>query len=143
MIVSSIPYPTVGTPEERYRAINAPARLEHRPLKQYTANRRRGTGSPISVAACSDPPTAYWALNECVGEQAANATDDGHTLSLQGGTWTGGVTAAESPDAEALAPTSRADGDAQSALHFDGTGQNATTSLPELDTTASYSVSAW
>ena len=133
----------MGTPEERYPALNAPARPEHRPLKQYTANRRRATGSPISVAACSDPPTAYWQLNEGDGEQASDATGNGHTLSLDGATWTEGVTAAETPDAEALAATSRADGDSQTALHFDGTGQNATTSLPELDTTASYSVSAW
>src|SRR5699024_1608733 len=106
----------------------------------------------------SEDGIAYWQLNEGDGEQASDATGNGHTLSLDGATWTEGVTAAETSDGAApaggasaagasatavLAATPLADGTSQTALHFDGTGQNATASLTELDTTASYSVSAW
>lgn len=66
---------------------------------------------------------AYWPLNASSGTEAADATGNGHTL------------AAGSPDWQ--------QGRLGSALGFGAAEQTATASVPEIDTTASYTVSAW
>lgn len=66
----------------------------------------------------------YWPLDEGKGTTARDEGPNGSSLSLVGGsTWTPGVSG--------------------SALAFDGEGQYAQTEGPVVDTTASYSVSAW
>ncbi|MEU6455136.1 LamG-like jellyroll fold domain-containing protein [Streptomyces sp. NPDC047065] len=65
-----------------------------------------------------------WSLDEGSGTTAADAGPGGRDLTLAAGTaWTPGVSG--------------------SALKFDGQGQSAQTEGPVLDTTGSYSVSAW
>ncbi|MFD8351916.1 LamG-like jellyroll fold domain-containing protein [Streptomyces coelicoflavus] len=65
-----------------------------------------------------------WSLDEGAGTTAKDSGPNAKPLTLTGGTtWTGGVSG--------------------SALKFDGQGQAAETDGPVLDTTGSYSVSAW
>ncbi|MGW8952302.1 LamG-like jellyroll fold domain-containing protein [Streptomyces sp. NPDC055709] len=67
---------------------------------------------------------ASWTLDEGKGTTAADAGPNGRTLRLtEGTTWTPGVRG--------------------SALKFDGQGRFAETDGPVLDTTKSYSISAW
>jgi hypothetical protein len=66
----------------------------------------------------------HWSLDEGTGTTAADEGPSGKDLKLSDGTaWTFGVSG--------------------SALTFDGAGQHAETDGPVLDTTGSYSVSAW
>ncbi|WP_381789784.1 LamG-like jellyroll fold domain-containing protein [Streptomyces niveus] len=66
----------------------------------------------------------YWPLDEGKGTTAGDKGPNGSSLSLVGGsTWTPGVSG--------------------TALAFDGDGQYAQTEGPVVDTTRSYSVSAW
>ncbi|MEV5548716.1 LamG-like jellyroll fold domain-containing protein [Streptomyces sp. NPDC052309] len=66
----------------------------------------------------------HWALDEGTGTTAGDSGPNDRPLTLTGGTtWTPGVSG--------------------SALRFDGQGQYAETDGPVLDTTGSYSVSAW
>jgi len=68
---------------------------------------------------------AAWSLDEGSGTTSTDVTGNGHTLTLHGGTtW------------DTSTP-----GDGGRSLRFDGTGY-ATAQLPELDTTASYTVQA-
>ncbi|MFC8567857.1 LamG-like jellyroll fold domain-containing protein [Streptomyces sp. NPDC057245] len=105
----------------------------------YTYDRREIKVDPVRVrevnrkviaagAAAGDrePLTGggSWALDEGSGTRAADGGPNGRDLTLAGGTtWTSGVSG--------------------SALEFDGQGQSAQTDGPVLDTTGSYSVSAW
>ncbi|MER6693553.1 LamG-like jellyroll fold domain-containing protein [Streptomyces minutiscleroticus] len=66
----------------------------------------------------------HWSLDEGAGTTAKDEGPNGRPLTLSEGTaWTTGVSG--------------------SALRFDGSGQHAETEGPVLDTTGSYSVSAW
>ncbi|MGA5117660.1 LamG-like jellyroll fold domain-containing protein [Streptomyces pseudogriseolus] len=66
----------------------------------------------------------HWSLDEGAGTTAADDGPNNKALTLsEGATWTAGVSG--------------------SALKFDGQGQFAQTDGPVLDTTGSYSVSAW
>ncbi|MEU6525407.1 LamG-like jellyroll fold domain-containing protein [Streptomyces sp. NPDC046924] len=66
----------------------------------------------------------HWTLDEGTGTTAKDDGPNGRPLTLTDGTaWTSGVSG--------------------SALKFDGRGQHARTAGPVLDTTGSYSVSAW
>lgn len=74
------------------------------------------TGGPDGIG--------YWPLDEASGTESADATGNGHTVTLGDGVaWTDGV-----------------DG---SSITASGAPQNTTASVPELDTTGNYSVSAW
>lgn len=71
-----------------------------------------------------DEGLARWELDEGEGGKSADATGGGHELTLHdGASWTDGV-----------------DG---SALELNGDRQSATAQVPELDTTADYTISAW
>ncbi|MFI5853162.1 LamG-like jellyroll fold domain-containing protein [Streptomyces parvulus] len=105
----------------------------------YTYDRREIKVDPVRVrevnrkviaagAAAGDrkPLTGggSWSLDEGTGTRAGDSGPNGRDLTLAEGTgWTPGVSG--------------------SALKFDGQGQSAETDGPVLDTTGSYSVSAW
>lgn len=105
----------------------------------YTYDRREIKVDPVRVreinrkviaagAAAGDREElkggGHWALDEGAGSTAGDAGPNGSALTLsEGTTWTSGVSG--------------------SALRFDGEGQHAETDGPVLDTTGSYSVSAW
>ncbi|MFB7088424.1 LamG-like jellyroll fold domain-containing protein [Streptomyces sp. NPDC056296] len=105
----------------------------------YTYDRREIKVDPVRVrevnrkviaagAAAGDrePLTGggSWSLDENSGTTAEDSGPNGRDLTLAAGTtWTPGVSG--------------------SALKFDGQGQSAQTDGPVLDTTGSYSVSAW
>jgi hypothetical protein len=68
--------------------------------------------------------TGLWHFDEGSGTTAGDASGHGHTLTLQGGAgWTGGRHGA--------------------ALAIGGVGQSAVTSAPAIDSTNSFTVSAW
>ncbi|MBQ1098306.1 glycoside hydrolase family 2 [Streptomyces sp. b94] len=105
----------------------------------YTYDRREIKVDPVRVrevnrkvvaagAAAGDREApnggGYWSLDEGTGTTAGDEGPNGKDLELsEGTTWTPGVSG--------------------SALTFDGEGQHAETEGPVLDTTGSYSVSAW
>ncbi|MEU5754247.1 LamG-like jellyroll fold domain-containing protein [Streptomyces sp. NPDC047829] len=105
----------------------------------YTYDRREIKVDPVRVrevnrkviaagAAAGDREEpkggGHWALDEGAGSTAADEGPNGSALTLSEGTaWTSGVSG--------------------SALRFDGAGAHAETDGPVLDTTGSYSVSAW
>ncbi|MEV4947056.1 LamG-like jellyroll fold domain-containing protein [Streptomyces sp. NPDC053755] len=105
----------------------------------YTYDRREIKVDPVRVrdinrkviaagaAAGGRTPAAgggAWSLDEGSGTVARDSGPNGHTLTLTEGTaWTSGVRG--------------------SALTFDGQGRYAETDGPVIDTTASYTVSAW
>ncbi|MBQ0825472.1 LamG-like jellyroll fold domain-containing protein [Streptomyces tagetis] len=105
----------------------------------YTYDRREVKVDPVRVravnrqvvaagAAAGERPTptggGHWPLDEGGGTTAADTGPHHRSLTLSAGTtWTPGVSG--------------------SALKFDGRGQSAQTDGPVLDTTGSYSVSAW
>ncbi|MGC2999573.1 LamG-like jellyroll fold domain-containing protein [Streptomyces sp. G35A] len=105
----------------------------------YTYDRREIKVDPVRVreinrkviaagAAAGDREQlkggGHWALDEGSGTTAKDGGPNGRPLKLTDGTaWTTGVSG--------------------SALRFDGRGQYAETDGPVLDTTGSYSVSAW
>ncbi|GAA4803861.1 glycoside hydrolase family 2 [Streptomyces ziwulingensis] len=105
----------------------------------YTYDRRRLKVDPVRVREINRAVIAAgaaagargalkgggrWALDEGTGSTAKDDGPNGRPLTLTGGaTWTPGVSG--------------------SALKFDGQGQYAETDAPVLDTTGSYSVSAW
>ncbi|MGW7283603.1 LamG-like jellyroll fold domain-containing protein [Streptomyces sp. NPDC054844] len=105
----------------------------------YTYDRREIKVDPVRVrevnrkvvaagAAAGDREApnggGYWSLDEGTGTTAVDEGPNGKDLKLsEGTTWTPGVSG--------------------SALTFDGEGQHAETEGPVLDTTGSYSVSAW
>jgi len=66
---------------------------------------------------------AHWNFDENSGTTSVDLTSNDHTLTLHGASWTPGVSG--------------------SALKFDGKTDYATALLPDLDTTGSYSISAW
>ncbi|WP_406209129.1 PA14 domain-containing protein [Streptomyces sp. NBC_01017] len=105
----------------------------------YTYDRREIKVDPVRVrevnrkviaagAAAGERQTlkggGHWALDEGTGGSAKDAGPNAKAMTLsEGTTWTPGVSG--------------------SALKFDGNGQHAETDGPVLDTTGSYSVSAW
>src|ERR1700679_1578228 len=81
-------------------------------------------GAP-GAAAQSVTPTGHWAFDEGTGTTAADSSGAGHPLTLQGGaTWAPGVVGAN-------------------ALSLNGTQQYAESAGPVIDTTQSFTVSAW
>ncbi|MGW6420085.1 LamG-like jellyroll fold domain-containing protein [Streptomyces sp. NPDC055055] len=94
-----------------------PARVRAINLKVIAAGAAAGRGGPVKGGAS-------WSLDEGAGTTARDAGPGGRTLTLNEGTgWSAGV--------------------AGSALKFDGQGHFAQTDGPVIDTTTSYSVSAW
>ncbi|MET4926435.1 PA14 domain-containing protein [Streptomyces sp. PSRA5] len=94
-----------------------PARVRAINLKVIEAGAEAGERDELSGGG-------HWPLDEGKGTTAKDKGPNGKALSLVGGsTWTPGVSG--------------------SALAFDGDGQYAQTEGPVVDTTKSYSVSAW
>jgi hypothetical protein len=80
-----------------------------------------------SLAAAAAPPaqTGHWTFDEGAGTTAADSSGGGHPLTLQGGaSWGPGIVGAHS-------------------LALNGSGQFAEASGPVIDTTQSFTVSAW
>ncbi len=82
--------------------------------------------SPAGAGAATSPTlTGHWTFDEGSGATAADSSGGGHPLSLEGGAaWGPGV----------VGP---------SALSVDGNGQDAAAAGPVIDTTQSFTVSAW
>lgn len=77
------------------------------------------------MAAQSPPLTGHWPFDEGSGTTAADSSGGGHPLTLQGGaTWAPGVVGT-------------------SALSVSGSQQYAQSAVPVIDTTQSFTVSAW
>ncbi|MFD4770563.1 LamG-like jellyroll fold domain-containing protein [Streptomyces niveus] len=94
-----------------------PARVRDINLKVIKAGAEAGERDELTGGG-------HWALDEGKGTTAKDSGPNGKALGLVGGsTWTTGVSG--------------------SALAFDGKGQYAQTEGPVVDTTKSYSVSAW
>ncbi|MGW6559370.1 LamG-like jellyroll fold domain-containing protein [Streptomyces hydrogenans] len=94
-----------------------PARVRAINLKVVAAGAAAGQRGPVKGGAS-------WSLDEGAGTTARDSGPGGRTLTLNEGTgWGAGV--------------------GGSALTFDGQGHFAQTDGPVIDTTASYSVSAW
>ncbi|EGX58502.1 putative hydrolase [Streptomyces zinciresistens K42] len=94
-----------------------PVRVREINLKVIAAGAAAGERQPLTGGAS-------WSLDEGTGTTAKDSGPGARSLTLSEGTfWTPGVRG--------------------SALKFDGKGQYAQTAGPVLDTTASYSVSAW
>ncbi|GAA3309774.1 LamG-like jellyroll fold domain-containing protein [Streptomyces cinereospinus] len=94
-----------------------PAAVREVNLKVLAAGAAAGERQPLKGGG-------HWSLDEGTGTTARDEGPNGKSLTLTGGTtWTPGVSG--------------------SALEFDGQGQYAETDGPVLDTTDSYSVSAW
>lgn len=94
-----------------------PARVRDINLKVIKAGAEAGERDELTGGG-------HWTLDEGKGTTAKDSGPNGKTLGLAGGsTWTTGVSG--------------------SALAFDGDGQYAQTEGPVVDTTKSYSVSAW
>ncbi len=82
-------------------------------------------GAPSGMAAQSPPLTGHWTFDEGSGTTAADSSGGGHPLTLQGGaTWASGVVGAN-------------------ALSVNGSQQYAQSAAPVIDTTQSFTVSAW
>src|SRR5436190_13442422 len=78
-----------------------------------------------AFGATSATPTGHWTFDEGSGTTAADSSAGGHPLTLQNGaSWGPGVVGAHS-------------------LSLQGGGQNAASSGPVIDTTKSFTVSAW
>src|ERR1019366_7563593 len=82
-------------------------------------------GAPSGMAAQSPPLPGHWTFDEGSGTTAADSSGGGHPLTLQGGaTWASGVVGAN-------------------ALSVNGSQQYAQSAAPVIDTTQSFTVSAW
>ncbi len=82
-------------------------------------------GAPSSLAAPSPSVTGHWTFDEGSGATAADSSGAGHPLTLQGGaSWAPGVVGA-------------------SALSVNGSQQYAQSAAPVIDTSQSFTVSAW
>jgi alpha-L-arabinofuranosidase len=82
-------------------------------------------GASPGLAAQSPTLTGHWTFDEGSGSTAADSSGAGHPLALQAGaSWGPGVVGPH-------------------ALSLNGSGQYAQTSAPVIDTTQSFTVSAW
>ncbi|MFJ7771033.1 LamG-like jellyroll fold domain-containing protein [Streptomyces sp. NPDC097107] len=94
------------------------------PVRVHEANRKVVAAGAAAGDREAPNGGGYWSLDEGTGTTAGDEGPNGKDLELsEGTTWTPGVSG--------------------SALTFDGEGQHAETEGPVLDTTGSYSVSAW